>query len=568
MPTKLKTKISLGGVFLFALMILAGASSYFYLDRLATSSQNIVQDNYETLDYSREMILALDLVKTDSAKAFQRFENQLHLQEENITEPGEGEATVALRKLFTALRSKAEADSIMHPIREQITRIMQLNLQAIDRKNLSAQKEAANARTMITVILTFCLLAGFTFLFNFPSLVASPIASLTEGIKAIADKKYHKRIHLERKDEFGELANAFNLMAERLDQYEHSNLSRILFEKQRAEAVINSLKDASIGIDEKGLVLFANQQALHLLGIQEFDIVGKTQEEVREKNDLFRFLLQEQPSLPFKIVVEGKENFFTREMVELPQDGKKPGLIIILKNITPFKELDTAKTQFMATISHELKTPLASSDFTLKLLEDARTGPLNTEQIQLVSNLKEDNRRILRILSELLDLSQVESGKIELNIVPISPTDMIEEARMAILNTANQKNIRVDVSLAADLPLVKADKEKAGWVLNNFLTNAIKYSPPDDNILISCRREGDRVEIGVTDHGSGIEEGFQGRIFDRYYKVPGKNAVKGTGLGLAISKDLTEAMGGEIGVRSQLGQGSYFYFRLKVAEKA
>lgn len=325
MPTKLKTKISLGGVFLFALMILVGASSYFYLDRLATSSQNIVQDNYETLDYSREMILALDLVKTDSAKAFQRFENQLHLQEENITEPGEGEATVALRKLFTAFRSKAEVDSLLHPIREQITRIMQLNLQAIDRKNLSAQKEAANARTTITVILTFCLLAGFTFLFNFPSLVASPIASLTEGIKAIAEKKYHKRIHLERKDEFGELANAFNLMAERLDQYEHSNLSRILFEKQRAEAVINSLKDASIGIDEKGLVLFANQQALHLLGIQEFDIVGKTQEEVREKNDLFRFLLQEQPSLPFKIMVEGKENFFTREMVELPQDGKKPG---------------------------------------------------------------------------------------------------------------------------------------------------------------------------------------------------------------------------------------------------
>ncbi|OYW18660.1 MAG: PAS domain-containing sensor histidine kinase, partial [Sphingobacteriales bacterium 12-47-4] len=531
-------------------------------------SQNIVQDNYETLDYSREMILSLDQVRMDSSNAFQRFENQLHLQEENITEPGEGKATLALRSLFTEFRSRKGIDSLLQPIREQITRIMQLNLQAIDRKNQTAQKEAANARTTITVILTFCLLAGFTFLFNFPSLVASPIASLTEGIKAIAEKKYHKRIHLERKDEFGELANAFNLMAERLDQYEHSNLSRILFEKQRAEAVINSLKDASIGIDEKGLVLFANQQALHLLGIQESDIVGKMQQEVREKNDLFRFLLQEQPSLPFKIVVEGKENFFTREMVELPQEGKKPGLIIILKNITPFKELDTAKTQFMATISHELKTPLASSDFTLKLLEDDRTGPLNAEQLQLVANLKEDNRRILRILSELLDLSQVESGKIELTISPISAAEMIEEARMAILNTANQKNIRVDVSLAEDLPLVKADKEKAGWVLNNFLTNAIKYSPPDEHILISCRRDGDRVEIGVTDHGSGIEEGFQGRLFDRYYKVPGKNAVKGTGLGLAISKDLTEAMGGEIGVRSQLGQGSYFYFRLKVAEKA
>ena len=104
-------------------------------------------------------------------------------------------------------------------------------------------------------------------------MVASPIISLTEGIKAIANKNYGQRIHLNRKDEFGDLANAFNSMAEKLDDYEHSNLSKILFEKQRAETVINSLKDASIGIDNKGIVLFANQQALQLLNLKEQDIV-------------------------------------------------------------------------------------------------------------------------------------------------------------------------------------------------------------------------------------------------------------------------------------------------------
>lgn len=567
MPAKLKTKIGLGGAFLFALMILVGAVSYFFLDLLAANARKIVKDNYETLDYSREMINALDSVSLDSAYSMQKFEAQLVNQEANITEPGEIEATQSLRIYFNRFRGSGAPDSLQAPIRGMITRVMQLNLQAIDRKNNQAQKEAGNARTIITVIFTISLIAGFTFVFNFPSLVASPIATLTEGIRAISEKKYQKRIHLDRKDEFGELANAFNLMAERLDQYEHSNLSKLLFEKQRAEAVINSLKDASIGMDESGIVLFANQQALALLNLQEMEILGKSSREVSEKNDLFRFIIQDQPSLPFKIVLDGKENFFTREIIELAQADKKPGKVIVLKNITPFKELDTAKTQFMATISHELKTPLASSDFTLKLLEDPRTGSLNEEQTQLVTSLKEDNRRILRILSELLDLSQVESGKMDLRIHAVSSSEMIEEARQAILNTANQKNIRIEVEQDRELPQVLADKEKAGWVLNNFLSNAIKYSPPNERILITARRNGEQVEIGVKDNGSGIDEGFQARIFDRYYQVPGKTGATGTGLGLAISKDLAEAMGGEIGVQSQLGQGSYFYFRLKAAER-
>lgn len=176
-------------------------------------------------------------------------------------------------------------------------------------------------------------------------------------------------------------------MAEKLDEYEHSNLAKILFEKQRAEAVINSLKDASIGIESKGTVLFANKQALQLLHLKEQDIIGLPQEEVKASNDLFRFLINEQNNIPFKIVVDGKENYFTKEIIALTDDATKSGSVIVLKNITPFKELDAAKNNFIATISHELKTPLASSDFSLKLLEDARTGMLNVEQKGLVESL-------------------------------------------------------------------------------------------------------------------------------------------------------------------------------------
>jgi len=562
MAIKLKTKVALGGVFLFALLILVGALSFYYLNRLSEESKAIVKANYETLNYSREMLNELDSL-TKNKNDLERFEKNLQLQESNITEPGEKEMTISLRKNFNKLKGKGNSDSLQLMIRRDISSIMQVNLQAIDKKNQAAQKSAENAKTIITIILTVCILVGFTFIFNFPSLVASPIAKLTEAIKAIANKNYEERIHMNRKDEFGDLANAFNTMAERLDEYEHSNLSKILFEKRRAEAVINSLKDASIGIDNKGVVLFANQQALQLLSLKEQDIVSLKQEEVKKRNDLFRFLINEQNNIPFKIVLDGKENYFTKEIIDLAHENQKAGQVIVLKNITPFKELDVAKTNFIATVSHELKTPLASSDFSLKLLEDERVGSLTEEQKELVQSLKDDNKRLLKILSELLDMSQVESGRIQLNIQPVSVTELITKAEVTVFNVAKEKNIIIRKETESDLKMILADEEKIIWVLNNFLTNAIRYSPENSEVLIKAKRIDDnQVEIGVQDSGIGIDPSYQQKIFDRFFRVPGTQK-KGSGLGLAISKELIEAMGGLTGVISDIGKGSYFYCRMK-----
>ncbi|MBK6382478.1 MAG: HAMP domain-containing protein [Chitinophagaceae bacterium] len=563
MAIKLKTKVALGGIFLFALLIVVGTVSFFYFNRLSEDSKEIVKDNYETLNYSRDMLKELDAFNSnDSTAAFNAFEINLQLQEKNITEPGEEELTVSLRKNFNELRQKVRVDALPALIRQDIIGIMQANLKAIDKKNQAVQTSAQRAKTIITFCLTVCLLLGFTFLFNFPSLVASPIASLTEGIKAIANKNYGERIHLNRKDEFGDLANAFNTMAERLDEYEHSNLSKIMFEKQRAETVINSLKDASIGIDNKGIVLFANQQALHLLNLKETEIISLSQEEVKKRNDLFQFLINEQNSIPFKIVVEGKENYFTKEIIELTHDKQKAGHVIVLKNITPFKELDVAKTNFIATISHELKTPLASSDFSLKLLEDERVGTLTSEQKELVQSLKDDNKRLLRILSELLDMSQVESGKIQLTLQAVQSWGLIDKALASVLNAAKQKNISIQKKVAEDIPAVKADADKTTWVLNNLLTNAIRYSADNTEIIIGVQRQGNNVQFTVQDFGKGIDPQYKDKIFDRYFKIPGTK--EGTGLGLAICKEFIEAQGGTINVDSDFGKGSRFSFTLPV----
>ncbi len=564
MALKLKTKVALGGVFLFTLLLLAGIVFFFYFNRITADAREIIKDNYETLDYSREMTTLLDKATlNDGSFVIKAFEEKLQLQEQNITEPGEKERTQSLRHHFELLKNNLADDSLQREIRKDLSAIMQLNLQAISTKNSAAQHYADNAKTIISILLTVCILLGFTFLFSFPSLIASPLAKFMEGIREITNKNYRERIHLDRSDEFGELAKAFNLMAERLNEYEHSNLSKILFEKQRAETVINSLKDASIGIDNKGTVLFANQQALRLLHLKDNEIVGLSQDEISKRNDLFRFLINEQNSIPFKVVLEGNENYFTKELVEIRQQDEISGHVIIVKNITPFKERDVAKTNFIATISHELKTPLASSDFSLKLLEDERIGKLSDEQKELVQNLKDDNKRLLKILSELLDLSQVESGKIQLSLQDIDAESLVSKAAVSVQNVAREKNILIKEEVAGNLPPVYADADKTTWVLNNFLSNAIRYSPSNTEIIIAAQQKDNSIEFSVRDFGPGVDPAFGNKIFDRYFKTPG--AKEGTGLGLAISKEFIEAQGGSISFESETGKGSRFSFLLPIS---
>lgn len=566
MGLKLKSKIALGGIFLFVLLALVAGISVYFFNKQIAGSKEILQDNYESIEYGKSMLQALNEWKLNASKSRELFDKSLRAQEENITEVGEQQMTVRLRKSFDDFLKQPNLPGGDSSIRAEINRIIEINLFAISKKNASYQESAENAKVVITLIITFCLLMGFTFITNFPGLIAGPIIKLTEGIRAIAAKNYAQRIHLNRTDEFGEMAEAFNNMAERLDDYEHSNVAKLMFEKRRAETVINSLKDASIGIDKSGIILFANQQALQLLNLRETEIVGLKKEDVMQKNDLFRFLLNSDNQAPFKVVVNDKENYFTKEIIDIRHQEENLGHVIIIGDITPFKEQDVAKTNFIATISHELKTPLASSDLSLKLLEDERIGNLSVEQTQLVQNLKLDNQRMLRILSELLDLSQVESGKIMLNLHPTSIVHIIEKAIETVLASATEKRIHIDTEINGTVPEVLVDADKTTWVINNFLTNAIRYSSSGSRIVIAASQSDlKKVEISVADQGPGIDPALHQKVFERFFKVPGNEESKSSGLGLAISKEFIENMQGEIGVQSNPGQGSRFYFKVPVA---
>jgi PAS domain S-box-containing protein len=562
MATSVKNKIRLGTLFLFLLLLLSGGLGIYNLVRLKNDAKMILQNNYESLDYCHIMQRQLDSLNIDRPGALRNFADALQKQENNITEPGEYDATAALRADFDRLRQGDTSTPVIRDMHRQLHFIINVNMNAIERKNSKTEVKAENALTLISLIAGVVFLVAFTFSFNFPSVLTAPIRKLTEAIQEISRKNYKYRIHIKNKDEFGQMADAFNTMAERLEYFESSNLNKLLFEKSRAEAVINSLKDASIGIDKNSVILFANNQALQLLGMEAKDIVGRPASEVAERNDLFRFLLNEKNNIPFKIVVDGKENYFSKEIIEVQQEETR-NTVVVVRNITSFKELDVAKTNFIATVSHELKTPLASSDFSLKLLEDGRNGKLTKDQKDLVHQLKQDNQRMLRILSELLNMSQVEAGKIQLEIRPVKPASIVNTAINTVSTAAKEKEIHFERHYDEELPSVQADAEKTGWVLNNFLSNAIKYSSPGSKISVSIKLVDGTLQFSVKDQGPGIPEEYLPKIFERFFKVPGASKT-GTGLGLAISKEFIEAEGGKIWVKSTQGQGSEFGFDLPV----
>ncbi|WP_298392175.1 ATP-binding protein [Hydrotalea sp.] len=577
MKTKLKLSIGIG--LLFVMIVLLTALGIFYINKLSTDSKNILVANYNTIDYSRNMEIALNN-GIEHKNNLQLFLSSIQKQQKNVTEMGEKELTDTLSNHFQQLISNPEDSILLKQTRNDISNIMLLNMQAIQRKSNIANLTAQKSVFWITLSGTICFLVAFVMFVNLPGSIANPIRELTDSIKQIAAQNYSQRVHFSGHDEFAELASSFNTMAEKLEEYQLSNLDKLMIAKKRIETLIDNLKDPIIGLDDAKRVIFMNNTALQITGLKDEAVMGKFIQDIAVKNDLIRNLIQEMfvesvsqmvKKQPIKIYADGKESYFEKEIIPIrivPTGETKEKLIgnvILLQNITPYKELDFAKTNFIATISHELKTPLSSIQLSASLLNNKQLGSVNQEQADLIESIQEDTTRLLKITGELLKLSQLESGTIELAIIECSPYDIVQYAIEVNQKLATQKNIQLNLQLSQNLPLVLADKERTSWVLSNLVSNAIRYSYENSAIEISVQQINHKVQFYVQDFGVGIAPQYLHKIFDRYFRVPG-NRSEGTGLGLSICKEFMEAQGSTIHVGSDFGSGSTFSFELPVSD--
>ncbi|MCR5860665.1 PAS domain-containing sensor histidine kinase [Flavobacterium sp. J372] len=323
-----------------------------------------------------------------------------------------------------------------------------------------------------------------------------------------------------------------------------------------------------MGLDDKNRILFINEQALVITGLANLQVIGRKAEELALKNDLLRTLLKNMLSgnakgENLKIYSNDKESHFEQLIVPInilptgEAEKRHIGTFMILRNITAYKELDAAKTNFIATVSHEFKTPIASMKMSLQLLENEKTGALNDEQLSLVESLREDTERLLRTTGELLNITQVETGKAQFQLANLDIAPIIQKAIESNDKIAGRKDIRLIVPKLTHLPQISADAEKAEWIISNLISNAVRYSYENSEVKIHTALTPAYVEIAVQDDGIGIPEEHHGKVFEKYFRVPG-NEKDGTGLGLSISKEFIEAMGGYIKLQSDIGRGSIF----------
>ncbi|QES88364.1 HAMP domain-containing sensor histidine kinase [Rhizosphaericola mali] len=560
---KIKVKLTVWVGLLFAMIVALSVLSTIYINRLKDDTGNILVSNYNSLEYSRNMLDALDKIHKDSSLGTKQFIHFINLQRKNITEKGENYYSDNISQ-FTPDIVKNEWQ-----IRKDIYAIMNVNMKAITRKSELAQHTANEATTIIIFTGTLCFVIAFTLLFNLPSNIANPIKELTTSIQQIAAHNYEERVHFEQHNEFGILAKSFNAMAMKLEEYSNSSVSKLLIEKKRIETLINKMQDPVIGMDQDYKILFANEKALQVTGLHRENLIGANVQNIAMTNDLLRTLVkdlfQEKEKIakiePIKIFFEGKESYFEKETISIDilptgeKEIKKAGYFVLLRNITPFKELDLAKTNFIANVSHELKTPIASIKMGTDLL---LSEPNQTENEQsLIKGINEDADRLLKITGELLNLTQAESGNIQIRKSNYALDEILEYALDTVRVAAKQRNITL-INNTVPHQSVSADKDKTIWVITNLLTNAIRYSPENSEIKLNTSNDNDKLKIEISDEGQGIESKYQQRIFERYFKIPG-NTNSGTGLGLSICKEFMEAQGGSIEVRNnESGIGSTF----------
>lgn len=454
-------------------------------------------------------------------------------------------------------------------------------LTATEPNSPAAAPGLARALLWVSVTGGICILIGLFIMYKIPQSINEPLKKLSDSILEIANHNYNVSLDLKGTRELESMSSNFNRMTNRLKDYHNSSISELKTSKRYMETIINAINEPIIGLDNEMKIIFINDEAIKILNLSREGIKDQTATDIALKNDLLRRLMcglmdgnesvaGKSKRDALKIYANDKESYFRVNYMDISMKGKdgvtpeKKGNVIMLKNVTEFKELDTAKTTFISTISHELKTPISAILMSLQLLEDKRIGSLNSEQVALSESIKENSNRLLNITGELLNMSQVESGKLQLKPKITKPIELIEYAIKATSVQADRSGIQVEVQYPEDDKIKKlfVDSEKIAWVLTNLLNNAIRYTDEFGRVIIGAEQLDDKnIRIYVQDFGKGIDARYHESIFEPYFRVPGTK-VQGSGLGLSISRDFVSAHGGTLIVESEIGKGSKFVMTL------
>lgn len=406
--------------------------------------------------------------------------------------------------------------------------------------------------------------------------ISRPISKLKEGVERLANGDFSKSIIITSHDEFGQLATAYNLMAERLKRSYH----RISIEQQRDTAMLQSMGEGLVAIDDNEQIVLINQAAINLLGLNKgASPINKIFHDVYQLYD--KEDKDEQPvtleQRPFYITLktgkpveelfsfhnaDGSKRLLNVIAAPVNAEGKVVGAVMVLRDVTKEKEVDRMKTEFISLASHQLRTPLSAIKWFSEMLIAGDVGQLQTEQLEYINNISESNERMIKLVGGLLNISRIESGRIIVSPKPTDIHELVDDIVKDLKGVTEARQQKMTINVQKDLPILNVDPQLISQVYINLLTNAIKYTPKGGAISISVSKQADSVISQVTDNGYGIPENQQNRIFQKFFRAT--NAAQadtdGSGLGLYLIKAIVESSGGKIWFESTEGKGTTFWF--------
>jgi len=603
----LRRRLLLAQVPLAAALLLVGAASLRTVAFLGDSSETILQDNYRSVLAAQRMGDALDgldreaLLRALGQPAGEpadllrdRFESELKVQEGNVTEPGEGEATERLRAAWNGYRAQEREQAaageklsaylgplqkVSIAVRAAIDEVLALNQDAMVRKSNQARRSAQRLLQLMMVATVGALALGLFASFALTARIVKPLSSLSLAVRRFGEGDLQSRAIPRGKDEIAALSVEFNTMADRLEEYRKSSLGDLIQAQQASQAAIDSLPDPVLVLDASGGVLNLNRAAGSLLkmlpgegagtpvhaldpalrerveAIQAHVLAGKGAVVPRGFDEAIRVDLQ-----------DGPHRLLPRATALYSEEGAVTGVTVVLQDVTRLVRFDELKNDLVATVAHEFRTPLTSLRMAIHMCAEEAAGPLTPQQADLMAAARQDCERLQGIVDDILDLSRIQAGRIEIHARPVDGGALVRQATREVEAAARAGGLEISVEVPPEPVPMQADSERIGVVLANLLGNAVRHTPRGGRVVTRLCRTKDGVRFEVEDTGEGIAPQWMERIFDRFFQVPGASQG-GVGLGLYISREVVRAHGGEMGATSEAGKGSTFWFTLPLAPK-
>jgi signal transduction histidine kinase len=613
---RLRSKLLLAQLPLALALVLVGYVSRRTIANMEHHSQDILKDNYLSVLAAQHMrdhadalgrdaaAQALGLRPVDAAEWARRrdgFERELRFQESNITEAGEREITERLRKSWLeyqaalevmrragspsggpAAGALAKAYAALEPSLVAVERatdeVLDVNQDAMVRKSDRARRDAERMNgALLAATLAACLL-GLLASTVLTTRLVRPLWVLSQAARRVGQGDLAVRAKIEGGDEIAEVARDFNIMADHLAEYRSSSLGELLQAQHAAQATIDSLSDPVLVLSTAGQLLNANRAADELLGIDvegPADALPRLPVELREpaqrivdhvragKGAYSPKGLEEALSVPTR---EGTRALLLRGNPVLGESGEVVGLTMVMQDVTRLRRFDELKNDLVATVAHEFRTPLTSLRMAIHLCVEETVGPLTPKQADLLYAAREDCERLQGIVDDLLDLSRIQAGRIEIHARPVQSQALLEATIDQHQAQARDKGVTLELGAPMLDRAVLADRDRLDLVLTNLTTNAIRHTPAGGHVQLRSAPHGDgSVRFEVIDTGEGIDPKWIPNLFDRFFRIPGSSPGSGVGLGLYICKEIVEAHGGHIGVESDPGHGSIFWFTVPAA---